>query len=145
MKDVWAGALADLYREVDAEMAARAPGCRGCGDCCRFDAADHILYASRLERLYIMRAADALPAAAFDGELTAAGLRCPFQEGDRCLARAARTLGCRLHFCSWPDPGAAEEMYERWHQRLKRLHEALGVDWDYAPLLPLMRNPKRGF
>lgn len=126
-------AMRDFYRDLDAELAGREHACDACGRCCRFDEADHILYASALERLYLAHAAampehpDAPP------DLLAAGLRCPFQHHNLCLAREGRTLGCRLHFCR----EEAGERAELWHERLKRLHEALGVAWDYAPLLPI--------
>ena len=47
-------------------------------------------------------------------------------------------MGCRLHFCAWTvaaDDG--EELAERWHRRLKDLHDELGIEWNYRPLLPL--------
>lgn len=137
MPPEWFAAMLDFYREADAEIASLDPACRACGDCCRFDRAEHILYASRLEKDYLLNASPPPPAPDAPPELLAAGLRCPYQIGGRCLARDGRVLGCRLHFCSWSDAGAAEDMAERWHQRLKRLHERLGVEWIYAPLLPL--------
>lgn len=158
--------MRDFYRALDAELAEREGGggncdcdgnrnsnrnsnsnsgnsgkgnngCDACGRCCRFDEADHILYASALERLYLAQTAvrpehpDASP------ELLAAGLRCPFQKDNLCQAREGRTLGCRVHFCR----EEAGDWAEAWHERLKRLHETLGVEWAYAPLLPLPPLP----
>lgn len=133
-------ALAAFYRELEEELAGLRPVCRGCGACCRFDLADHVLYASDLEREYLVAADPRPPLAASGAELVAAGLRCPYQSGDDCLARTGRVLGCRLHFCRWPDPDAAADLAERWHIRLKNLHDALAVDWRYSPLLPLERR-----
>lgn len=137
MRDEWIAAMSELYAAVDLEIASLAPHCRGCGGCCHFDRAEHLLYASRLERLYLLAGAPAPEHPDADGKLLAAGLRCPYQKEGRCLARTARTLGCRLHYCSWPETVQADELSERWHQRLKQLHDRLGVEWDYAPLLPL--------
>lgn len=127
-----------FYDALDAQLAVLAADCRGCGECCRFDRVDHILYASRLERLYLaLRAAPPpLPPGAA-GDLVSAGLRCPFQREGRCLAREGRVLGCRLYFCSLEKLPGMEEMYEDWHRRLRALHDSLGVDWDYRRLLPL--------
>ncbi len=120
-----------LYRELDAELAGLS--CAGCGRCCHFDEVDHLLYASRLERLYLAQTARVPDQPDAPPELLAAGLRCPFQQHNRCLAREGRVLGCRLHFCAAENP----ELSERWHGRLKRLHEELGEEWEYGPLLPL--------
>ncbi|MDR3077499.1 MAG: YkgJ family cysteine cluster protein [Planctomycetota bacterium] len=134
-------ALRRFYREVDAVLVAGGRSCRGCGRCCRFDEAEHRLYASRLERDYLLESvAPFTPAEEGESEhsveLLAAGLRCPFQKEGRCLAREGRALGCRLFFCSGLDDGLSEH----WHQRLKHLHRDLGLEWDYAPLLPLRKR-----
>ena len=132
----WSARLEEFYRELDRELEDLGAVCDGCGECCHFDKVDHVLYASRLERLHLARAAelplhpDATP------ELLAAGLRCPYQSGGRCLAREGRVLGCRLHFCSWPARQDENDFAERWHAKLKELHDTLGVGWDYRPLLP---------
>lgn len=124
-----------LYARLDRELAGLGAVCAGCGACCRFDVADHILYAGALEREAFVAA---LPSARPDASpgLVAAGLRCPFQRNGLCLAREARVLGCRLHFCSLERDGAFAAVSEKWHARLKRLHACLGVAWEYRPLLP---------
>jgi Fe-S-cluster containining protein len=129
--------LERLYDELDAEFAALVPrGCAACGECCRFDKADHILYASRLERDLLRRAVMPMAPDA-DMDMLARGLACPFQENGKCRAMKARTLGCRVHFCSAVENTPDPDFSERWHQRLKALHEHLGIEWDYRPLLPL--------
>lgn len=135
----WREAMRRLYAALDDELSALGAHCSGCGRCCRFDEADHVLYASTLERKYLAAlAADAVIADSdADPELLARGLRCPFQAGGRCLAREGRVLGCRLYHCAWPDGVDEEALYRRWHDRLKRLHDELGEEWAYGPLLPL--------
>ena len=123
-----------FYAALDHCLDELGLACDGCGECCHFETAGHILYASRLEREALAGFApsghpDATP------EAIAAGERCPFQAGGGCQAREARTLGCRLHFCR--GGGELDELSEEWHNRLKRLHDDLGVEWDYRPLLPL--------
>ncbi len=130
-------AMRGFYARVDAAVAGLGLECAGCGECCHFDVADHILYASGLERMYLAAqgAASGIPDA--DAALLAKGLRCPFQSGGRCLAREGRVLGCRLHFCERAGAAGEGEFAEAFHAELKALHEALGVEWDYRPLLPL--------
>ena len=127
--------LVELYAALDRELSGTAPVCAGCGRCCHFETASHILYASRLEREFF---AAATPPADPDAgpEAILAGRRCPFQKGGRCHAREARVLGCRLYFCGNGGEGV-DELAERWHNRLKRLHDDLGAEWDYRPLLPV--------
>ncbi len=118
--------LQRLYDALDPALARLAAACGGCGGCCRFDTVDHILYASRLERAYLLAVPPPFPAPDSDPgliDLIAAGLRCPYQHDARCLARGRRPLGCRLHFCRWPADA--------------RLHEESGLDWRYEPLFPL--------
>ncbi len=130
-------AVRGLYARVDAAIAALGLECRGCGECCHFEAVDHILYASGLEREYL-RAVAAFPERPdADGDALARGKRCPYQADGRCGARGGRVLGCRLHFCRWTDPAGEMDFAERWHDELKALHRALGAEWDYRPLLPL--------
>lgn len=128
-------ALELFYEDLAAALAALGVACDGCGRCCRFDEMDHVLFASALEKRYL--ALKAPPPSAGDGREYLEGLRCPYQVNGKCVAREGRVLGCRLYFCSWRDPAEEEEFYRRWHERLKRLHDDLGVDWEYGPLLPL--------
>ncbi|MCC8181163.1 MAG: hypothetical protein LIP23_09680 [Planctomycetes bacterium] len=144
IKPEWLAAMAELYRRVDHGLAALALACHGCGNCCHFESAEHILYASDLERLYLAATAPpiaALPEQSQQPELMALinkGLRCPYQMGERCLARQGRVLGCRLHFCQ---AGEDVEIFaESMHQELKRLHDRLGIEWRYAPLLPVEKE-----
>lgn len=129
--------LAGMYATMDDELSAMGAKCAGCGVCCHFDVAEHVLYASRLERDYLRRTATPPDRPDAGPELLARGVRCPFQKGGQCLARQGRPMGCRTHFCAWTDIGQAEDFSIRWHERLKRLHERLGMAWEYAPLLPL--------
>jgi hypothetical protein len=141
MNDEWLDAMAAFYRAVDEDMdrLTRLGDvlCEQCGNCCHFDEAGHVLYASELEKRYLLHV-DGLPECPDGGrERVDSGDRCPYQGGDACHARSGRVLGCRLHFCQWPDVAAAEAAAEQWHARLKRLHDDLGVEWRYARLLPL--------
>lgn len=139
--------LTRLYADLEAEQRRTGLACSGCGTCCRFDEVDHVLYASELERQYLLAAST--PPAQPDRDADAAfarlletGLRCPYQRDGRCEARDGRTLGCRLHFCRWPDDRDGEAFCETWHGKLKQLHDDLGLEWRYGPLLPLETREK---
>lgn len=145
MRDDWAARLGEFYREVDGAVEGKGWRCRACGECCRFDVAGHRLYASGLERRYLLDTA-VLPektAAGCEAEteteadLLARGLRCPYQAGGRCYARGGRPLGCRLYFCGAADDARVADFYEEWHRRLKALSDEIGAAWEYRPLLPL--------
>ncbi len=125
-----------FYLALDQALAERHADCSGCGKCCHFEKAGHILYASSLERRRLARAIPVEPPDA-SPEQIAAGERCPFQKDNRCMAQNVRTLGCRLHFCQEEGNAAAEEFAEVWHRKLKQLHEEVGMAWDYRPALPL--------
>lgn len=135
----WRRRLRELYAALDADIAARGLVCDGCGECCHFDTVDHLLYASRLERDFLLETAGSppLPGDADLAALVADGMRCPYQSEGKCLARDGRVLGCRLHFCRWPDGGDEDDFQEKWHRELKRIHDDCGEEWLYTRLLPL--------
>lgn len=127
--------LIRLYADIEEDVRRMGFDCSGCGGCCRFDEADHVLYASALEREYLLASSTVPDCPDGDAALLRAGLRCPFQTGGRCGAREGRVLGCRLHFCRRPETNS-----ESWHSRLKQIHERFGIEWRYAPLLPLEQS-----
>ena len=57
---------------------------------------------------------------------------CPFQVGKLCGVHAVRPFGCRMFFCDETSTEWQNEAYERFHGRLKRLHEELGVPYWYV-------------
>lgn len=133
--------LSALYAALDLALEEKGWLCRGCGECCHFDQVDHILYASELERHYLLANADKAQDPDGDTELLGKGLRCPYQKDNKCLARLGRPLGCRLHFCDADDDF---DFYELWHSRLKQLHIDSGQAWQYGPLLPLKETTEGG-
>ncbi len=141
--------LTRLYADLEAEQRRMGLSCSGCGACCRFDEVDHVLYSSDLERRHLLAVSTPPAEPDRDGDATRAellktGLRCPFQKDGHCEARDGRPLGCRLHFCRRPkETESGEEAFcETWHARLKRLHDDLGLEWRYRPLLPLETREK---
>jgi hypothetical protein len=122
-------ALRALYDELDATLAALGPVCQLSGRCCRFADYGHTLFLSAAEAALLV--ADAPPP---PGPLDAPAA-CPWQDGQgRCTARDARPLGCRVFYCDPRWESALHRVSEQFLGRLKRLTEARGWPWNYAPL-----------
>jgi hypothetical protein len=119
-----AAAVADIYATVSAAVDARRPACVASGRCCHFDAYGHDLFVTTLELAAFVRELRATPVANPAG--------CPFQVGKLCGVHAIRPFGCRLFYC---DPTAQQwqqDLYERLHADLRRLHALMGVDYFYV-------------
>jgi len=118
--------LAALYGRLQRQANARNVQCMGGGCCCRFDLAGHRLYVSTGELAMLALAAPPYPQ-------RSAKMRCPYQQGPRCLARERRPLGCRLFFCR-SEPGQSQQQYERYHRLIRRLHDRAGLEYRYLEL-----------
>ncbi|MFT3788098.1 MAG: hypothetical protein QM770_18315 [Tepidisphaeraceae bacterium] len=60
------------------------------------------------------------------------GTGCPYQIDGLCSVHTIRPFGCRVYFC---DPTATEwqnEQYERFHNRLKSMHQTHGAAYYYV-------------
>jgi Fe-S-cluster containining protein len=117
-------AIASVYDDVSKETETQKPVCVMSGRCCRFEEFGHRLYVTTIET------------AAFVSQLAPGHDRgpngCPFQVGKICGVHAIRPFGCRIFFC---DSNATEwqrNAYERFHARIKRLHEQLDVPYFYV-------------
>ena len=125
----------ELYREVDAEVAAAGPVCAASGRCCRFKEYGHVLFLSNLE-------AEVLLAAAPPYERPVTPDYCPFQKGNLCTAREPRPLGCRVYYCDPAYQETGNRISEKYLRRLKELAEAHGVEYRYAPLHHFLNAPE---
>lgn len=84
--------LENIYNELDRELEGFKVRCKGCGRCCYFRIFGHILFASTLEKDYILKnLKNPLPKLEDD--------ICPFLSHNQCYVRNYRTLGCRVFFC----------------------------------------------
>ena len=121
--------LTQLYDDLDAEVAAQGPVCLVSGRCCRFEEYGHTLFITAVEAALLVADAPNPPRPPDDGST------CPWQDrAGRCTARGARPLGCRVYFCDPAYEGKAEALTETYLGRLRRLVEAQGLPWAYAPL-----------
>src|SRR5438132_1254611 len=127
MSDELRRRVLELYREVDASVAAAGPVCVASGRCCRFKEHGHTLFVSNIE-------ADVLLASAPPYERPVSADYCPFQSGNLCTAREPRPLGCRVYYCDPAYQDTGSHISEEYLRRLKRLADEYGVEWCYAPL-----------
>jgi len=125
--------ILEMYRQVDAEVAAAGPVCQASGRCCRFKEFGHTLFLSRMEAEVLL--ADAPP---FEPPVDSAF--CPWQQGNLCTAREPRPLGCRIYFCDPNYQQKMSELSEKYIARLKQLADDAGLDWGYAPLHTYLRE-----
>jgi Fe-S-cluster containining protein len=138
--------LAELYEQLDHDIARRKPICNTSGRCCKFEAWGHRLYVSTLELASFQHItgvetkakpfADAIPRGITfplplymeDGEFSPG---CPWQIDGLCTARAARPLGCRIYFCDTTAESWQQERYEHYHQKIVALHEEFLIPYRY--------------
>jgi hypothetical protein len=122
-------ALHALYSALDDAVARLGPACALSGRCCRFAEYGHTLFVSAPEVDLLLDEAPP-PSRPLDR-----GESCPWQDAaGRCTARGARPLGCRVYFCDPAYQPHAESLSEAFIGRLKRLVDAHGLSWNYAPL-----------
>jgi Fe-S-cluster containining protein len=128
----WTAALSELeaiYADLDAEMPRYKFVCQASGDCCDFDAFGHRLYATTLEAEWFFRNSP-------QRRMNANPRHCPAWGADRmCKARAGRMLGCRTFYCGTNKNADPNEIYERYHRRIKDAHDRHGIPFRYADVL----------
>ena len=123
----------ELYRAVDAAVAAAGPVCEASGRCCRFKEYGHILFLSNLEAAVLL--AEAPPY----GRPVSPDF-CPFQNDRLCTAREPRPLGCRIYHCDPSYQETGNQITENGLKQLKTLAAEHGVEWLYAPLHHFLNN-----
>jgi hypothetical protein len=123
----------ELYREVDAAVAAAGPVCEASGRCCRFKEYGHVLFLSNLEAVVLLAEAPAY-------EKPVSPDFCPFQQDRLCTAREPRPLGCRIYHCDPSYQETGNQITETFLKKLKALADEHGVPWLYAPLHHFLNN-----
>ena len=133
MSDVHA-ALRAIYASAQAEIdSLDSLKCEMSGLCCRFREAGHRLYVTSLEYDEMVMHGGT-PVSREDGA-------CPWLKDGLCANRDGRALACRTYFCS--DETAAAEVTERGHERIRLLHDRLGIPYRYASLEDLRNSDPR--
>jgi len=128
----WAAALAELeaiWADLDAEMPKYKFVCQASGDCCDFDAFGHRLYVTTIEAEWFFRHSPSR-------RMNANPAHCPAWGPDRlCKAREGRMLGCRTFYCGTNRNADPNEIYERYHRRIKDVHDRHGIPFRYADIV----------
>lgn len=126
----------EVYAAVDAAVAAAGPRCDASGRCCRFTEYGHTLFLSRFEAERLLEAAPPfVPPVSREA--------CPFQVGNLCTARESRPLGCRIYFCDERYTDTGNRITEDAVGELKRIADAHGTGWRYAPLHVFLNEAQR--
>ncbi len=119
---------------VDDAVRAMRPHCLASGNCCRFEAHGHRLYASGLEvaRCVLICRSEGRGITTADLEAAVERGNCPWQIGRLCTAREGRPTGCRVYFC---DPRASDlvpELAERAHAAVRAIHDRFEIPYEYG-------------
>lgn len=119
-------AVGRLYESLQRRIATRRPLCVMSGRCCHFEEYGHRLYVTTMElATFSHHVANFAPPKKWDGT------GCPFQIDKRCGVHPIRPMGCRLFFCDASSTDWQQQLYENFHNQLKRLHESLDVPYAY--------------
>jgi hypothetical protein len=127
-----------VYAAADAAVDAAGPRCDASGRCCRFAEYGHTLFISAFEAEILLAGAPLYKEGPFPRDT------CPYQVGGLCTARAARPLGCRIYFCDPAYQGRMAEITEEAVAALKRVADARGTGWEYAPLHHFLNAARPG-
>lgn len=130
-------AIARLYEQLDAAIAAKGPTCWQSGKCCHFDAYGHRLYVTGLEIARFVRLAPER-ASAKQGALPVLGqgdAACPWQVDNACTAHGVRPMGCRIFFCQRGTEAWQQDLYEQYLRQLRELHAEHGLEYRYMEWL----------
>jgi Fe-S-cluster containining protein len=151
--DALSDAVAEILAEVETDIAARKPICNASGRCCKFEAYGHRLYVTAAElhhfahtqqienqksKIENLPPSPTVSLPQFFAHENPTG--CPYQIDGLCTARDARPLGCRIYFCDENAQSWQNEVYERYHARLRALHEQFGLPYRYIEWRAALRE-----
>ena len=143
-----------VLAEADADIAARKPVCRASGRCCKFEQYGHSLFVTAAEMAYFAEETRRARRETQSGGAAAVSLPqffaqpkpegCPYQVGGLCVAREARPLGCRIYFCDENAQHWQNEVYEKYHAKLRAIHEKYGLTYRYMEWRAALREIMAG-
>lgn len=131
--------IASLYEDLAKEMSQLSSPCTACGFCCNFNAAEHFLYASTLEIMYIFDKYQ------LDSTIINKNV-CPFLKNNMCSIRDRRMLGCRTYFSKHTKEEviAAEEIHGRYIEKFDKLHQKYQIERDYQDCMNVFVKKSTG-
>jgi Fe-S-cluster containining protein len=127
-------AAQQVYDDLQRAIDARKPICNSSGRCCRFEEFGHRLYVTTIELAAFVYEVQtrSWPKSLEENRRAWDGKGCPFQVGGLCGVHAIRPFGCRIFFCDSSSTEWQQDQYERFHTRLKTLHQTLNVPYFYV-------------
>jgi Fe-S-cluster containining protein len=120
-------AIEALYAHIQDVIDLRRPICNTSGRCCRFEEFGHRLFVTTIELAVF---ADEVGARGEDRGASVAG--CQYQIDGLCSVHAIRPFGCRIFFCDATAAVWQAEQYERFHARIRKLHDDLNIPYFYV-------------
>ena len=126
------GELETIYSDLKRELDELQPGCQLSSRCCKFKEYDHELWTTRLEFEYLVEH-EGKPQSAPDGV-------CPYLKHGLCGVRDHRMLGCRVFYCDEAYKPVMNSVYEKYHRKMKDLHERAGIPNEYSEFLKLVQQ-----
>ena len=145
-RETVATAIEAVHSEIAEAIREVGPLCLASGNCCRFEAHGHRLYASGLEVARCVAICEREGRGITTEDVASAVERgnCPWQDGRLCTARSGRPSGCRVYFC---DPRANEVvpvLAERAHERIRAIHDEHGIPYVYGEWRMMLRDVLEG-
>ena len=116
-----------IYHDLDEEITSINALCLAGGNCCKFDLTDHRLYLTTIELTILTSSPPIAPMRIYQQ-------RCPYQIGPRCLAYPVRPIGCRTFYCRSDWIRQTQQLYEKYHRKIRSLHYLLGIPYFYLEL-----------
>ncbi|WP_432799269.1 hypothetical protein [Poriferisphaera sp. WC338] len=146
-------AITSLYRLVDEEIGERGPRCDASGRCCQFNTYGHLLYVTGVEIVWVLGQLDqsseetckehsgkheglsltVLQTAERSVDDAGRGMDgCVYQTAEGlCGAHAVRPLGCRVYYCDPEHQDWQNDLYEKYLDALKKLHQQYDMPYRY--------------
>lgn len=123
--EVLRNSLNSLYAELDKELVALPAKCYGCGKCCNFKENGMQLFVQKLELDLIKEETGVQPYLVKQGH-------CNFQENGLCTIHSIRPLGCRTYFSEAPNSIAHQDLYEKYHRKIKNIGNNHEIEYQFV-------------
>jgi Fe-S-cluster containining protein len=126
--------LSEIYQKIDSDLSKLEQPCTGCGMCCDFKQAEHRLYISSLEFIYLIEHNKLNDFKNND--------ICPYRINGKCSVREHRMIGCRTYFRlhTEKDREKSEGIYEKYLKELKLLYQKYDIPWEYRDLMGFLQE-----
>jgi Fe-S-cluster containining protein len=115
-----------VYQWIEEQLAHIGQTCKGCGDCCDFEAFGHRLYITTPELIFFQHPMESQVKAMTNGI-------CPYRIDGRCSVYPHRFSGCRIFSCKG-DPEKENALYEKALKKFKALCDEYKIPYHYVSL-----------